>query len=60
MTSQDIQQHIQSVKLALQRSQLTQANASIQQLLSQQLTQAQQVDVLYLAAVASRLTGQHQ
>ena len=60
MTSQDIQQHIQSVKLALQRSQLTQANASIQQLLSQQLTQAQQVDVLYLAAVTSRLTGQHQ
>lgn len=60
MTSQDIQQQIQSVKHALQRSQLSQASATIQQLLTQPLTETQHVDVLYLAAVTSRLGGQPQ
>lgn len=59
MTSQDFQQHIQSIKAALQRSQLPEAEKQLAPLLKQELNASQAVEVGYMAAVISRLSGQY-
>ncbi|NVK57841.1 MAG: sulfotransferase [Alteromonadaceae bacterium] len=60
MTTQDFQQQINSIKRAVQGSQLSQATALVAQLKAQSLVAGQRVEVLYLAAVIARLSGNHQ
>ncbi len=59
MTTEDFQHQVRAIKQALQRGQLSPAKSYIQDLLSVSLSEQQEAEVLYLAAVTYRLSNQH-